>query len=578
MALPGVLMGSPDTKVDKNGDGRALRSVLVATVIGCAVLALVPLLSSGYYSDDLMNSAIKGRTELEGISLAAHLFEEIRNWVVDNGRIHPVFILENVLFSYFLTDLTIHKSAVLLLVIVDLLLFFKMLEMLTKDFYAACLGVLLLPVLFQFRLYHDPILSFSGGLPCFMALVLLSIVAFQTYLAVNRRGYLVASLIAYNLSLYFYEISLPLVLLFPVLAAENGLFREIRSTFRRTLPYLVSFGCAFGINLLVRSLCCSRSAGYAGIQMNLETLAVAKSFVKQLSATMPLSYFIFDPAHLFRGVKQSGISVAAMLPVIAFASTYWYLTRRMAGARNHKLLLMGATLLFFPALMISLSLKYQHELQPGLGYLPVYVQYFGLALVALWSLLLLHRELSPWWRFTVHVAVCVGLSFCLLRTIQNNWAVVDQANIDLHYRRAALVTALQEGILGEVAEHANLLIVDGYSYVPRPEVSSPLRGWGEQGYPWKNAGLVYQYTGKRFTVFNSPGELAKLVSGEAAAGEAERSAYLLNIHSFPDEMHRKEGYVVLSKIDDITVDARGDVQFRTLPLKTISSESSRTGQ
>jgi hypothetical protein len=552
-----------------NSNNFLLRTITVFAVIGCVALALAPLLFSGYYSDDLMNSTIRGRIALEGQSLSAHLLEVIRHWAVDNGRVFPVAILTTIPFSYYLVDITAHKAAILFLVTVDLLLYFKLLEQLTKDFHAACLGVLLLPLLLQFRLYHDPLLSFSGLMPLFLGLTLLSLITFQLYLTSNRWRHLVMSLIAYNLTLYFYEISLPLVVLFPALAARGLRPQQILAALRKATPFLVALSLAVVVNLLARTLKGSAAAGYDGIALSHDIRATASTLANQIFASLPLSYLIADPSNLFRETKNLPFSFLIITPVIMFAAIYWQLTAKITTTNHRKLPLIGIILLLLPALLISLSIKYQNESRLGLGYVQNYIQCFGLALIILWLLLVLHHHAGPKLLYLSRVLICVGLSLCLLRTIQDNWIVVTKANIDSHYRRAALVAALEAGILSGLPDQAILLIVDSYTYDPLPKVKSPIRDWAERGYPWKDAGFVYQYSGKKLRVAIDPADLAKLLADSADHGDMSHAPYALTIHSRPQEAQRAEAYVVLSRIENLSTSAAGTVQYRTIAVRAV---------
>jgi hypothetical protein len=225
-----------------------------------------------------------------------------------------------------------------------------------------------------------------------------------------------------------------------------------------------------------------------------------------------------------------------------------------------------------PASLIAVSQKYQQELRWGEGYLPVYVQYFGVILVAL-GLLMRWRGgviFSPSGRHWRSVA-CAVLASCLLVNIHDNRLVVEQANIELHYRRSALVEALSRGILAEVPEGATLVIADRYSYNPRPGVTSPLRGWS-RAFRWKNAALVLQFSGKRLRVVEEEAVTSKL-----PAADAPKETFLLEIRSYPDQLKEKRGYVVLSEVVRIAAGPSGEVRFalrRRLSTSRPSSKSS----
>ena len=526
-------------------------------------VALLPLLSSGYYSDDLINSTLNGQIGLESSSLLKNLIGVNQHWIHANGRFFPVASIMVLPVAYIFSTLLTHKIFILMMIIVNVLLFSRFVETLTKNFFTGCLAVLTLPILFQFRLFHDPILSFSGMMQSFMTLTLLSLILFQEYLKRDRLYLIAASLFFYNLSLYFYEISIPLVLLFLILVIGNNSHVQLRPQLRKVLPYIASTACALLIMGIARLMRDPATTGYDGITLNFEAISIFKTLLVQISAAMPLSYYLFDPSNLFNGIGIGWPTLQDALSIAGFAAAYWYISRRIIGGAVIKLLLLGITLLFFPALLTSLSLKYQKELRLGLGYLPVYVEYFGVGLVAVGLVAYLQRNLAGWSRHGFHLGVCTVLSLCLLLNLQNNRAVVTKANIDVHYRRAALVKSLEENILEQVPDNAKLLILDEYVYDPQPAVRSDLRGWAETGYPWKNAALVYQFSQKRLQVMNAISELRKY-----PASSDQQDVYLLTIKSYPHSMGIQEGYVVLSQINQIMIDETGNVRFQTLPLKS----------
>ena len=523
-------------------------------------MALWPLLSSGYYSDDLIHSTLRGQLELQNKSLLNHIVEENRYWIVDNGRFFPVATLMVLPVSYLFSNLLLHKIFILLQVIVNALLFSRFVENLTKDFFAGYIASLFLPILFQFRLFHDPILSFSGMMQSFMTITLLSLILCQKHHDRDQPRYLAASVFLYNLTLYFYEISVPFVLLFLILTIGRRPV-TLRQVVRQLLPYMVSTAFALAVMAITRHLRDPATAGYEGITLHLQAGSIFKTLIIQISAAFPLNYYLFDPAHLFSGVGIGRPGLHEIMTVAGFASAYWYTSRRMAHIDTITTVLVGTTLLFFPALLVSLSLKYQKALSFGIGYLPVYVGYFGVAMLAVAMLAQWQRRFPAKYRQIFHMVLCAALSLCLLITLLNNRAVVAKANIDVHYRRAALVKALQENILQSVPENANLLILDEYAYDPQPAVRSDLRGWAETGYPWKNAALVYQFARKRLQVMTETNEMRKFTAKSDLP-----DIYLLEIKSYPGKMRIEEGYLLLSKINQVMLDSTGNVGFQARPL------------
>jgi hypothetical protein len=334
-----------------------------------------------------------------------------------------------------------------------------------------------------------------------------SLILFQRYLESGRRSRLLWSVLLFNGALYLYEVSVPLVVVFGILASGGISLRSRLSGVRKALPHLVSTACALAIIGLVRFL---------------------------------------------RGHSSPAIAATAV-----FALAFRHLAKRAgASARAGVLILIGAATWLLPACLIALSQKYQQELRWGEGYLPVYVQYFGVILVALGVLMRWRggAAFSPSgrrWR----TVTCALLASCLLVNTCDNRLVVEQANIELHYRRSALVEALSRGILAPVREGATLVIADRYSYNPRPGVASPLRGWS-RAFPWKSAALVLQSSGRRLRVLEEEAATSAL-----RAEDEPRNTFLLEIRSYPDHLKEKTGYVVLSEVVRIAADTPGKVRF-----------------
>ena len=117
-----------------------------------------------------------------------------------------------------------------------------------------------------------------------------------------------------------------------------------------------------------------------------------------------------------------------------------------------------------------------------------------------------------------------------------------------------LEEALKKNILQGVPENSKILIVDEYTYDPYPpSVVSPLKGWASGGYKWKTKALVYLHSRRRMKVYT---EIAKLL-GDANLKDnridyCNDNVYMLTLCSYPEELHKKEGYVVLRKIKNIT--------------------------
>jgi len=537
-------------------------------------MTLLPLLSSGYYSDDLVFSSIKGQIKLNNSSLFNYIYNYIVSWM-NNGRFVPMAFISTLPIIYFPDDYRLYKAVILLIVILNALSFSFLIKGLTKDRYLSLYSLLLLPIFFQFRLYHDPILSFSGLLPLFMLIMVCAMLYFAKYLENDKPIHLIISLILYNICLYFTESSVPLIVLFWLMVMYKSPHSDMKLKIYKVMPHLLFMLLAVAVAIIVRMTKNTPSAAYEGTAINLHLVPFAKTLLLQLYSTLPMSYFISNPSqidnHNLRGIL-SGIDVTDYLAIFIFVMLSYYLLNRINDTRKSSLLIwLGMPFVLIPAALISLTVKYQRELQqagPGMGYIHVYSQYFGGLLIALGILLYLVRKTAVGkQRVALYSVIIILTSMMMLLNKQSNRAVVDISNIDLHFRREALALALKDDILQSVPENSRLLILDEYAYNPYPPTKSHLKGWAAGGYPWKNQALVYQYSGKRMKVYSDLDKLREADKSVKERKEGVMETYALTIKSFPATEGVKDGYVELSRLTD-TSWGGGQVHYDSAVMKT----------
>jgi hypothetical protein len=437
------------------------------------------------------------------------------------------------------------------------------------------LAVVVLPILFQFRLYHDAILSFSGVLQVSLSLIFCALIFLYKYLEDRNTTYLVLSLVSYNISLYSYEVCILLLPLFLIIICARN-HAGARNTIKSFMPYALSVIVALMAIFLARQLKDAAAARYAGIAFSLGPRRVVRTFFLQLYAALPLSYYTGNPSNLFHHTLPSflaGIRWSDALVLVLGLALYLASAAKLRDAqRIAYLFYLGAALMVIPAMPIAFSLKYQESLRSygaGMGYVPVYLQYYGTALLMAGVVVLVLRHLSGKnMRILAHLAVIGALSTALLINLQNNRLVVDKANVDLHYRRAALARALGENILQDVPEQAKLYVLDEYVLDPYPSVRSDLKGWANYGYPWRSDAFVYLYARKRVQVIDDRNGLRDHVQNrKAVGGSGATDLYCLSVKSYADKLGIREGYVVLSRVDEIYTDGTGNIQLQSTPLR-----------
>jgi hypothetical protein len=442
----------------------------LAAVLLASLVVLAPSLETGWVGDDAMNSTLPGYWRIVGIDPATETLTQIQAWWAA-GRFNPLMHVWKNAWFWCVRDVAVHKALILSLVGLDLWLLYRLSRALGLSREAAALGSLLACLLIQFREYHDPVLAFNGMMQFVAALVLGSLLCLCRYRETERTRWLVASLALHLAGCLTYECCLALCLAHVVLLP-----------WRRAAPFVAVAGLVLVVNLTLRAV--GDPPADSPYRMVLRGSLVWKTFTRQCVAALPLSYAGFDPYRSFGGgfVRECLAHAWVGLAVFPLATL---LTCRVAARRSPWFLaLLGLGLFVLPAVPIAVCHRYQWELAPGLGHLPVYLQLLGVALLLLGGVLEAARRLPERGPARLGLAAYVGLACAVI-------AVGHRAS------NASVVAALQPGHLLrsqlEESLHAGLL-----DPVPAGGVLET------EGHPWE-AGLhgpafYLIHTGKRLDV------------------------------------------------------------------------------
>ncbi len=348
-----------------------------------AVFLLKPVWRTGWFGDDEINSLERGFLKYERISLLAHAFQEWKGWLFGVGRINPlIYLLKDATFWLF-SDLIWYKTALVGLVLINLFAFHRLLRRLGACPDLAALACLLTATLIQFRdAFPDPVLSFNGLMQWLLLATILSLGLYHRYLTGGRRVCLAGGVLLYLAAALTYEMTYPFCLL------HLGVFvttRRVRGGAWTLAPFVaVPVLLTLG-SLWLRSLPGCPSGPYS---LALNPGDVVRTGFEQFVAALPGSYAaLWSRPHL-HGVF-TWKALAAQLPTFTLgfltaAPLVWGLVRRREPGGLSALgglATLGALLATLPVLMVSLARGYQEALRFGLGHLPVYVQYFGVALL-----------------------------------------------------------------------------------------------------------------------------------------------------------------------------------------------------
>lgn len=355
-------------------DRRALMLAMWLLVCWGAAIAASPM-----RGDDLLNMNVRASLEDRGLGLMPYLVDQTRAWMDLQGRFFPGSVAWTTLVFWAFGALSLGYRLVLVAVMVFAVLELVAVVIRTAEgtwlalvAAAAVLGTVQLRVLF------DGYGSFAGLLPLTLGLTCTSVL-----LALRRRGWGWGVLggLAYYAALVTYET----VLLFaPAMAL---LIWSVTRRWRAAVPVLTAAAIQGVTVLVLRSRLHTPPA--PAYTLNLDPAAVLPTFVRQASAALPGSqWWMRNDALAVPAVPKAAWLLAAVLVGLP---TAWGAIRvlgrpRVAARRVWPLFVLGLWIWCASSILVAATVRWQQELPPGQGYLPVTYAMAGVALVlvALW--------------------------------------------------------------------------------------------------------------------------------------------------------------------------------------------------
>jgi hypothetical protein len=427
---------------------KRLQRAFPLIIAALAFTVIAPTLWSGWLSDDAYYSVLDGILGADHISLGEAMRHAFDLWFFSNGRFYPVLIVEKYLVFAVFTNLLAYKLLLVGATLATVEMFRRCVAKYTSRSLAN-LAALLTASFLAVRGYPDAILSFNA-MPQFVAILLLgSLLAFRYVLQRASPFWLLLSVALYGLAALTYEDVYGFSLLYVAVAKCK------RSSWGETLnvcwPYFSVAMILVCVSLAARTIAAVPSNSPYGL--NLAWGRVLPTIGNQILAALPLSYYLLDPQRIFgRSNLYDFYNNAPLNPLVfvAFAVALAYALHDAAHDRADVRgpILIGAAIVLLAAPPIAVLVKYQTELRPGLGYLPVLYEGLGIALIlaglAVLTLRGTHRR--PWrlvW--TVSIAAIATL------TAATNVRVVREGTGPREARRS-LERQLDKGLLVSVPD------------------------------------------------------------------------------------------------------------------------------
>ena len=369
------------------------RTLLILTLL-FIFISLIPVLRSGFYWDDSIFSAQIPALKTSGGSIWQQTWDEMFKYA-QRGRINPFATFQFIIF-YLFPDPRAYKLLLLLLILINALLFNKFSErFFSGSKLSGVLILVLLPLCFQLRIYHDPITGYYGLMQMMFAELMGSLILFDLYLEKRRKKHLVGSLILFTIGLMSYEMFYPFILLIVLLAWRSC--KSLKKLFLQVLPYgiieAVLLAVSFGLR---QSYAAAGEVLYEGTNFSLNFGKILSTWVNQMAAAFPLNYRLAgNDAVLLGKLVPAGeifnLNLSSLIHDIQWIDLlslclimFLFIAQKKSG-QLPKITgfhwIFSFTLLGLSALVIAVSEKYQNQIIAGLGYLPVYFGYFAAAML-----------------------------------------------------------------------------------------------------------------------------------------------------------------------------------------------------
>lgn len=460
--------------------------LLGAGVLALAVAFLSPMLKSGFCGDDAINSLVMPALDSGGWSIVGRtISEQIVAWATLQGRFFLLAYLAYGMFYLINGNVFVYKLLVMALVLADIALFGTLIRRLSGSTGAGVFGAGVVLVALQMRAFHDPILGFSTLLQMSLLWILISLLTFTTYLRTNQVRHLVLSAAAYLFATLTYEVTLPLFLIHVLVAWLFPGRQRLGAVLRRSWPFVaIAALSVLGVVVLRSAFGVSLGGSGGGTYMpNADPFAYLTTLAKQTAGALPLSYHALDAlstsaVHPSPGLFENLAMYARRYPVrtlaisVGFVLVMFAAIRRMSGDAGERstptraglLAAVGLGLLVLPGTLISLSPRWQTELFWGISYLPVYISYFGIAMLAA-ALVLAAAERRPRW-LTPWVALGLAMAIAAVgtTTYHDNRMVIDAWNDGWKFPREAEMAGLRAGTLDALPDGATVVVGTPHSW------------------------------------------------------------------------------------------------------------------
>jgi hypothetical protein len=408
------------------------------------------VLQSGFYGDDSINCNVNGVAYYNS-SVMGITFSYAKLWIL-GGRIFPFAFYVYPLFSV-ITRFA-YKLLIVLSIYLNSLLFGKIIKETTGSKRLQYLFMLVFPILLQYTCkVNNAIFSFHMLMQMTLMWAFLSILTLIKGIDKNSRILIIVSAIFQFLACGTYEVAYPFI--FILLLVGYIKTKDAKRTIKFCIPHIIVILSMVILTFYLKSTTLQKQ--YDGVTINFDIKLMFLTFLKQCSSALPLSSYFIGLRHSGTNAFVdfiTGIRVLDIIVLILFILIIILINKRSINEKvsNNNLMLIILSLILFvmPAILISLSQKYQKDLQWGVGHLPSYMQSIGIVFLSIILYTMILKKATK--RSSKVFSSCVMgiLVILILLNQQVARTSVKEANAFYRWPRENAVNAVKSGILSDV--------------------------------------------------------------------------------------------------------------------------------
>ena len=339
----------------------------------------MPILRTPFWGDDEPNSQRTATLLYFRMRPFQYVWNSTSDWIKSEGRFFPVSAFENVFIFTNVGSRWSYKLISLVAVVVCGLAVGWLFRLLVSARGMAPLGVLCFVASVQVRHWFDPTIGFGLLLPSvtFKFVIVFCLTLKILHLASPRSRYLLGFLsgVVWALAVMQYE---AVFFVYPIILATVLSFRDVEIS-RRIGTLMWTFIPTISAALLAMMFR-SRVTPSEGYRVNLEMFPFLATMGKQIVAALPLSSSMLMNQSAW-SAWSIPIAISSAIPIFAVMWTRWASEADVQLATSRRPVLVGITMVVCGALPAAVSVKWQTQLFWGTGYLFVFIQFVGTALL-----------------------------------------------------------------------------------------------------------------------------------------------------------------------------------------------------